>query len=246
MKKRPWIWIGVACLVLTVFGVVGGGVALLYAARLPEHSPTQETLVYGQTRFAPESKAALRVVVREVGDASPIPNAQVRAWIKPHAEETLFEGQTDETGSLAVALSLPADPDPHSVLVVETRSPQGRDTVEREIAIERDYKILLTTDKPIYQPGQLIHLRALALGSFDLAPAAGQDLDLTITDAKGNKVFRRTLTTSEYGVAATDFRLANEVNTGNYKIEAQLGNTLSEITVVVKHYVLPKFKLEAV
>jgi CD109 antigen len=39
--------------------------------------------------------------------------------------------------------------------------------------------------------------------------------------------------------------LANEVNTGNYKIEATLGTTTSETTVVVKHYVLPKFEVEA-
>ena len=31
----------------------------------------------------------------------------------------------------------------------------------------------LVTDKPLYQPGQLMHLRALALQSFDLKPVAG-------------------------------------------------------------------------
>ncbi|MEA3396806.1 MAG: alpha-2-macroglobulin family protein, partial [Chloroflexota bacterium] len=40
-------------------------------------------------------------------------------------------------------------------------------------------------------------------------------------------------------------QLANEVNTGNYKLTATLGNSTSELTVVVKHYVLPKFKVDA-
>ena len=87
----------------------------------------------------------------------------------------------------------------------------------------------------------MIHLRALALSAFDLRPAAGQELEIVIADAKGNKVFRRTLSTSDYGVAATDFRLAAQVNTGRYNISATLGNSSSEKSVTVEHYVLPKF-----
>ena len=73
------------------------------------------------------------------------------------------------------------------------------------MTVERDYRVLLTTDKPIYQPGQVIHLRALALGTFDLTPAAGQALEVTIADGKGNKVFRKTLTTSDFGVGRGRF-----------------------------------------
>ncbi|MFP4344384.1 MAG: MG2 domain-containing protein [Anaerolineales bacterium] len=248
MKKHPWFWALVALLVLSVFVVGGSFAAALYAARLPERSPTQETLIYGQTRFAPGSKAALRVVVREVGDAAPIPGADVRVALKPQAggeTVTLFEGTTDELGTADVSFTVPADADTASTLVVETQSEQGDDEVAREVTIERDYKILITTDKPIYQPGQVIHIRALVLSSFDRVPVGDQALELSVTDAAGNKVFRRTLTTSEYGVTAADFQLANEVNAGNYKIEAQMRNTASETTVVVKHYVLPKFKVEA-
>ncbi|MEA3309037.1 MAG: MG2 domain-containing protein, partial [Chloroflexota bacterium] len=245
-SRLRWFWIG--ALIVVILLLVGAVGATVYAARLSEYAPDQETLVYGQTKWAPGSQAALRVLSREVGDASPIADAKVRVALKPQAggrAVTLFEGVTDETGSAEVNFEVPADAAPQSILIVETRSPQGRDKVEREITIERDYKVLLSTDKPIYQPGQLIHIRALALGAFDLVPAAEQPLELIITDAKGNKVFRRTLTTSEYGVAAMDFQLANEVNTGNYKLEAILGNTTSEKTVLVQRYVLPKFKVDA-
>ena len=111
--------------------------------------------------------------------------------------------------------------------------------------MERDYKVLLTTDKPIYQPGQQIMVRALALGAFDQRPAAGSAVELTIADAKGNKVFKQTATTSEYGVASWTFQLADEVNHGNYKLTANLDGTSSEKTVAVKPYVLPKFKVTA-
>jgi hypothetical protein len=111
------------------------------------------------------------------------------------------------------------------------------------VTVKRDFRILLTTDKPLYQPGQIIHIRALALGNFDLKPAVAQSLEFTVSDGKGNTVFRKTLSTSEFGVAAVDFQLADEVNTGPYKLTAALGDTTSEKTVTVEHYVLPKFKV---
>jgi len=36
-------------------------------------------------------------------------------------------------------------------------------------------KLYLSSDKPLYQPGQTIHMRALALGAADSKPAAPAD-----------------------------------------------------------------------
>ena len=122
-------------------------------------------------------------------------------------------------------------------------SSPGTDRIEREVTVQRDYRVLLTTDKPLYQPGQVIYIRALALSVFDLQTAAAQNLTLEVADGKGNKVFRKNLVTSEYGAAWADFQLAPEVNSGDYKISATLGNATSEKTVTVEYYVLPKFDL---
>ncbi len=248
MKQQDLRWFWVAGLALAVIMLVGAVAASIYAVWLPEHTLVQETLVYGQTELYPGSQAALRVVVRDVHNTQPIPDAEVQVSLKSQAEGKavpLFQGNTDAMGSADVKFTVPDEAGTKRYLVIESHSAQGRDKVEREITIARDYKVLLSTDKPIYQPGQVIHIRVLALGSFDLAPASERPLELVITDAKGNKVFRRELLTSVHGVASADFQLADEVNTGNYKIEAILGNTTSESTVVVKHYVLPKFKVTA-
>lgn len=63
-------------------------------------------------------------------------------------------------------------------------------------------------------------------------------------DSKGNKVFKRSQKTSDYGVAAIDFQLADEVNMGDYHVRALLGDQQADKTVTVKRYVLPKFKVE--
>ncbi|MDQ2808667.1 MAG: hypothetical protein M3Z04_17430, partial [Chloroflexota bacterium] len=56
--------------------------------------------------------------------------------------------------------------------------------------------------------------------------------------------FSQTLQTSTYGVAAADFPLANEVNTGSYTITATLDDTQAEQTILVDRYVLPKFAVQ--
>ncbi len=243
-RKSNWNLIGVVVLVAvlaTTFGLI------YYFADLPQHLSQHETIVLGQNTFVPGSQSALRILVRDSKDGAPLANAAVRVEIGPRdggKTVPLYTGKTDAGGNADVAFKVPENAARDSRLVIKTRSSLGSDTVERDVTIERDYRILLTTDKPIYQPGQLIHVRALALSTFDLYPAAGQELEITIADGKGNKVFRQSLTTTGYGVAFTDFQLAGEVNTGDYKITAVLGNTASEKTVTVEHYVLPKFEVK--
>ncbi len=218
-----------------------------YFNRLPQRLSQHETIVLGQNRLSPGSQAVFRVLTRDSRDASPLPGAQIEVSLRPAdggPARTMYKGQTDEQGMAVVAFQLPEEAGSNQVLTIRTRSRLGADEIERPLTLERDYRVLLTTDKPIYQPGQVIHVRALALSAFDLVPAAGQDLEIVIADGKGNKVFRKKLATTQFGVAATDFQLANEVNTGLYNISAALGNSRSEKTINVEHYVLPKFAVE--
>jgi len=228
---------------VTVFSLLCG--TTMVFARLPEQVSDQETLLLGQTRFVPGSQAALRVAVRNARDGSPIEDATVAVSLaSAGAERPLFEGSTDDLGTAEISFQVPEDTAQEQTLVLQVRSHLGQDRIEQPITLERAYRVLLTTDKPIYQPGQTIHIRALALGAFDLRPAAEQEIVFIVADAKGNKVFRQTVPASEYGIAATDFTLASQVNTGRYTIGATLGDTTSERTVTVEHYVLPKFEVE--
>lgn len=232
--------------ILLILIVAAGFAGLWYFRTLPERADAQQTLIIGPTRFAPDSQAALRVIVQEVGGGQPVAGAQVQVSLKPQTggrAMPLFEGVTGADGSLPVSFRLPADApaDPH--LVVETQSAAGSDRLEQPVTIERDYRLLLTTDKPLYQPGQTIHLRALALSKLDLTAARGAAVTFLVEDARGNKVFRQSVDTSNFGVAAVDFTLADMVNQGHYKLSVALGNTTSEKTVEVKPYVLPKFGL---
>jgi len=234
---------GIAFLLALLAAVIG---LTVYYQNLPENLSQHETILVGQNRFNPGSQAALRVLVRDTRDAAPLENAEVRVSIKAVSSGesiSLFEGKTDAGGTANIAFRVPEKLAGEQTLVVDTLSPLGSDRIERPVQVERDTRVLLSTDKPIYQPGQIIHIRALALNSFDLHPAAGQEIEIVIADGKGNKIYREKLGTSDYGVASTDFQLATQVNTGAYQISAVMGSTTSEKTVTVENYVLPKFKI---
>ena len=86
--------------------------------------------------------------------------------------------------------------------------------------LEDKVSILLTTEKPIYQPGQTIHVRALALDRANHAAAAGRKLTFEVEDSRGNKVFKKATQTDKFGIASAEFALADEVNLGTYHLRA--------------------------
>ncbi len=104
-------------------------------------------------------------------------------------------------------------------------------------------KILITTDKPLYQPGQTLHLRSLILKRPDNRPVGKEDVLMEIMDAKGNKVFKKATRTNAFGVASASFVLATQVNLGKYTVAVTAGDNQMEKAVTVERYVLPKFKV---
>jgi hypothetical protein len=156
---------------------------------------------------------------------------------------TLYKGRTGANGQVDAELAIPALGSGNYTLEVVTTSSLGEEKMQRPIRLKADAKILLLSDKPIYQPGQEMHLRALVLRPYDLKPVENADLLFEIEDGKGNKVFKKTLKTSAFGVASVDFQLADEVNQGDYHLRAEINGQKAEKTVNVKRYVLPRFKV---
>ncbi|HXK19663.1 MAG TPA: MG2 domain-containing protein, partial [Polyangiaceae bacterium] len=102
-------------------------------------------------------------------------------------------------------------------------------------------KLLLTSDKPIYQPGQRINLRALSLGRDGNKPVKGAPATFEVEDGKGNKIFKKVVKTDQFGVAFTEFQLGGILNEGTFKLRVLSSDVTSEKTVNVSHYALPKF-----
>ncbi len=138
---------------------------------------------------------------------------------------------------------MPDIPLESALLRITAQTATNQDQIEESISIRTALKTLLTTDKPIYQPGQTIHIRSLTLNQPELKPLADSPVTFEIEDAKGNKLGKITAQTDQYGIAHTDFVLANELNLGTWRIRVITDASQQEKTVNIERYVLPKYKI---
>ena len=111
------------------------------------------------------------------------------------------------------------------------------------VKVESASLVFLETDKPIYKPGQTIHISAVSLNG-DLKPVS-QKLNLEALDAKGIKIFKQEITTDDYGMAALDLPLSEEPNLGTWKLSAEgTDGAKTQLDVTVDTYVLPKYEVK--
>jgi len=109
------------------------------------------------------------------------------------------------------------------------------------VRVEEGSLLFLETDKPIYKPGQTLHVRLISLDS-ELKPMP-VEATVDLQDAKGTKVFKKTVQTDEYGMATLDVPISEEPNLGVWKVSAQAGERSAELDVRVEEYVLPKYEV---
>lgn len=190
------------------------------------------------------AKSAIRVFALDPLTNEPATSVPVTLRFKnADGSEQTASAQTDENGSAVIEA-----PEQSAGEVTVTGSAGGGAialaSIETQLDVVRTARVLLTSDKPLYQPGQTMHLRSLALKKPALDAIAGEQATFEVYDGKGNMVFRKYTETNDFGVAATDFKLATQVNTGNYRLQVTVGDTTSVRTVEVKPYRLPKFKVE--
>src|SRR5207253_2326982 len=174
-----------------------------------------ETALTAGTELHAGTTTALRCSVhgvRNVSETVPLPLTAVEITLKDKDGKVhqLFRGQADSDGVVAPRVKIPSLPAGNYKMEVVTKSMLGEEKLERDVKVKAEPKVLLVTDKPLYQPGQLIHIRALCLAAFNLKPIADSKLVFEVEDSKGNKVFKREHVTSPHGVAAVDFQLASE------------------------------------
>ena len=204
-----------------------------------------ETRVLGQREFLAGTSPVVRIMVRDRAAGVPVAGAKVRVVLAQGGKEICStETKTDARGEVAAQLQLPAGELTSARLKVTVQSRTARDSVEETVSVKSAVRTLLTTDKPLYQPGQTIHLRALALQRPGMKPLAGAGVLFEVEDAKGNKVFKQPVQADDFGVSHADFVLADELNMGSYRVRAIVAGAKEEKTVTVDRYVLPKFKSE--
>ena len=205
--------------------------------------------VLGQKTYLAGSQAAIRVIVSEANSSAALSgNLRIELTPSDHGNHTLYSGRLNRRGTVEASFRFPAGLTGDCDLRFVVDTPIGSAEYTQPVHLEDKASILPTTEKPIYQPGQTIHARALALDRTAGHAAADRTLTFEVEDSRGNKVFRKATETDKFGIASAEFALADEVNLGTYHLRALMGaadapaNT-AEIALNVERYVLPKFKV---
>jgi len=162
--------------------------------------------------------------------------------------QPLFSGRLNRRGTTQAQFHLPAGVVGSYQLKYMVETEIGSTEFTQGVRLEDKASILLTTEKPIYQPGQTIHVRALALDRANHQAVSNRRLVLEVEDSRGNKVFKKITQTDKFGIASAQFALADEVNLGTYHLRALMGegespSNTAEVALNVQKYVLPKFKV---
>ena len=207
--------------------------------------------ILGQQSYLSGGQAAIRVIVTDTKNELISGGGTVRVELvsQDQTPRALFRGRLNRRGTTDAQFQFPAGLAGAFTLHYVVDTPIGSTEFNQPVRLEDKVSILLTTEKPLYQPGQTIHVRALALDRSDHKAAANRRLTFEVEDSKGNKVFKKATQTDEFGIASAEFALADEVNLGTYHLRALMGEAdtaptnQAEIALNVEKYVLPKFKV---
>jgi hypothetical protein len=228
-----------------------GGYALHYRVQLPGGAllgrrslfmavERAGVAVIGNDRFVVGEQGVLRVVSLAEGGER-LAGTPVRVTLEQSGQtRTLVDKATDSTGEVEVRF-------------VPTEAERGAGTIRVEAGTHRSShavtiegernQVLLTTDKPLYQPGQVVHVRALVMRQPQVVPLANTKLLLEVEDPAGNKLVKQDTTTDAHGIAALRFELARLVGLGTYKAQITVAGVQRVKTFEVARYTLPKFKV---
>lgn len=211
--------------------------------------------ILGQASYLSGTQAAVRILVTEASDGdsdgSPIAasgTVRVELLLPKASPRLLYAGHLDRRGTAEAEFRFPVGLTGPCNLRFVAETTIGAVESTQTIHLENKASILLTTEKPVYQPAQTMHIRALALDRSHEHAAAGRTITFAIEDPRGNRVFRKSVSTDRFGIASAEFTLADEVNLGAYHLRAVMGDSetpsgTAELTLRVERYVLPKFRV---
>ncbi len=160
--------------------------------------------------------------------------------------QAVATGTTGADGVLS--LVLPADVQPETLVTIATCDGQVTVTDPRGYALGGNARELLGyvySDKPVYRPGQTVHLRAVlrwrerdALTMFDrpMAEVAANDVDDKV-------VFRRSVAVDEFGSVNASFVVPANAALGTYTVRAGSRDQYALGSFEVQEYRRPEFEV---
>lgn len=150
-----------------------------------------------------------------------------------------------EAGATRVDVTLPEVPDGDYTLRVGYRTRLGKGQVDVPLALYAPARVHVITDRPLYEPGNLVRFRAVVLRAHDLAPLDGRPGRWVVTDPQGEVLLEEKAAAGPWGVVAGTFPLDRGSATGAWKLAWRSGDASDEVSFAVRAFTLPRFRVDA-
>ena len=143
------------------------------------------------------------------------------------------------------AITIPDVETGNYYIKAKVSSKAGIDTVKQAIYITNANmeNIIITQDKGIYKPGDVVNFRALLTAKKNDEPIK-EDVNISIYDGNDNKVYNENVVSSDYGIVIGSFKLADEVNSGIYKLVVKTDKGEKTKQFKVNPYITPKYEIK--
>ena len=152
----------------------------------------------------------------------------------------------NRSGSLVGRVTLPADlPDGRHTLIARADTPLGAVESRMTLPVFAPAKILIMTDRPLYEAGNLVRFRAVVLRAKDLSPLDDRPGRWVLRAPDGTVLLEEPSKAGAYGVASGDFPLDPSAETGTWTVEWVSGEDRGSANFAVRPFELPRFVIEA-
>jgi uncharacterized protein YfaS (alpha-2-macroglobulin family) len=195
----------------------------------------------------PGAKYPVRVRVDDPKNGRPMAGVAVEVKLDIDGDDAAVTRKvvTNSAGYATATFNLPSVVDSNEVRVyaTATRGPFQEETYI-DFKFPEGNRITLSTDKPLYQPGQTAHMRVTVFGPNKRA-LAGTPVKLTIEDEDSEEQFRQTVTTSRFGIASADWDIPQKLRLGDYLIKVALGDEYygQQAKIRISRYDLPTYSV---
>ncbi len=151
----------------------------------------------------------------------------------------------DAGAERAGVIVLPDVPDGDYRLRILYETVLGKGELEVPLALYSPARVHVITDRPLYEPGNLMKFRAVVLRARDLAPLDGRPGRWIVTDPSGEVMLEEEAPAGNFGVVSGSFPIDKNATPGTWKVKWASADASSELAVRVEPFTLPRFHVSA-
>src|SRR5580704_7722517 len=200
----------------------------------------------------PDQSYRVRIHAANPVTRKPVSGVEVRGELEFDSVDTraVITHTTNSSGDAVLLFHIAATVTDGGSVNVEARKRDQTRKEDFDFELDPRARIIINTDKLLYQPGQSLHARAIVL-SVDKHAVANEDAEFKLVDPESNTVFSGTAKTNDFGIASIDWELPDSTELGPYGLQVSLSNSdrygsAREMTNVrVSRYDLPSFTVAA-